>query len=297
LVRDQFAEQAGWSYTKAQYSLAGIGTSSRTIQGKLWNITLKDKEGKIHITKGYGVPSILQNDWFFPAIKEVAGQFPNVPKEVFLAQESKQLDILIGTDSLNLLPKCNYGPDCKDCKNGLCCYQSKFGLGWVSVGQCRKSSSPNISCPISFSICLQKVVPQTRESFFLGEALGTEHTPTCSSCRSLINNCKFCSSETALCNAQEELEYRYLKDNCKFEASIGHLVCKYPWVADPAILQDNGSAALAFQKRLEAKQLKENTFIEYAKCFQDMIDRNVVSEITPVELQAWKGPVNFSVLQ
>ena len=127
LVRDQFAEQAGWNYTKAQYSLAGIGTSSKVIQGKLWNITLKDREGKIHITKGYGVPSILQKDWSFPAIKEVAGQFPNIPAEVFSAQDSKQLDILIGTDSLNLLPKCNYGPDCKDCKNGSCCYQSKFG--------------------------------------------------------------------------------------------------------------------------------------------------------------------------
>ncbi len=120
-------------------------------------------------------------------------------------------------------------------------------------------------------------MPQTRESFFLGEALGTENTPTCSSCRSLINNCRFCSSETALCNAQEELEYRYLKDNCKFEASIGHLVCKYPWVADPNILQDNGAAALAFQKKMEAKQLKEKTFLDYAKCFQDMIERNVVS--------------------
>ena len=75
-----------------------------------------------------------------------------------------------------------------------------------------------------------------------------------------------------------------MKDNCKFEASIGHLVCKYPWVADPDILQDNGAAALAFQKKLEAKQLKENTFTEYAKCFQDMINRNVVSEITPLEL-------------
>ena len=85
-----------------------------------------------------------------------------------------------------------------------------------------------------------------------------------------------------------------MKDNCKFEAALGSLTAKYPLVVDPAILQDNGSAALAFQKRLEAKQLKENTFNEYAKCFRDMIDRNVVSEITPVELQAWKGPVNWN---
>merc|ERR1712177_28830 len=263
-------------------------------QGKLWNIALKDREGKKHVTQGYGVPSILQDNWYFPDTKDMIGKFPNIPKEVFLAKESRPLAILVGTDSLNLMPKCIYGPDCKDCKDGLCCYQSKFGLGWVSVGQYRPNPSQNISSPVSFSICLQKVVPHTRESFFLGEALGTENIPTCSSCRSVIDNCKFCSAETALCNAQEELEYRFMKDNCKFEASVGHLVSKYPWVADPAILQDNGSAALAFQKRLEAKQLKENTFTEYAKCFQDMIDRNVVSEITPLELQAWKGPINYN---
>ena len=75
LVRDKFAEQAGWSYTNAQYSLAGIGSKSRTIQGKLWNIAHRDREGQIHTAQGYGVPSILQDDWYFPAIKEMAEQF------------------------------------------------------------------------------------------------------------------------------------------------------------------------------------------------------------------------------
>ena len=103
-MRDNFAEQLGWSYTNAQYSLAGIGSSSKLIQGKLWNNSLKDKDGNIHVTKGYGVPSILQTNWSFPDIKEMAGQFPNIPAKVFSAQNSKQLDILIGTDSLSLLP-------------------------------------------------------------------------------------------------------------------------------------------------------------------------------------------------
>ena len=82
-------------------------------------------------------------------------------------------------------------------------------------------------------------MPQMMESFFLGKALGTDPIPTCSACRSIFNSCKFCSSEKELCSAQEELEYRYLKDNCKFEESIGKLASKYPWVADPTILQDN----------------------------------------------------------
>ena len=41
--------------------------------------------------------------------------------------------------------------------------------------------------------------------------------------------------------------------------------------------------------KLEAKQLKENTFTDYAKWFQDMINRNLVSEISLLELKVLKG--------
>ena len=58
-------------------------------------------------------------------------------------------------------------------------------------------------------------------------------------------------------------------------------------VIRPAIWQDNESQALAFQQQLEANQIRDNTFADYAKCFQDMIDSNVVSEIAPHELEAW----------
>ena len=51
LVRNKFAEQAGWSYSKAQYSLAGIGSIAKTIYSKLWNISLIDNEVNTHITK------------------------------------------------------------------------------------------------------------------------------------------------------------------------------------------------------------------------------------------------------
>ena len=124
------------------------------------------------------------------------------------------------------------------------------------------------------------------ESFFLGEELGSDPISSRSSCKSIVNECKFCSSESAPCSAQEELEYRYLKDNCKFEASVEGLISKYPWPSDPVILQDDGYQALAFQHKLEDSQLKENTFVEYA---QDIIDRNVVSEISPLELKVMEG--------
>ena len=54
-VRDRFAESMSLSYTKALYSLAGIGSNSTTIQGKHWNLNLGDKFGVIQNIKDYGV--------------------------------------------------------------------------------------------------------------------------------------------------------------------------------------------------------------------------------------------------
>ena len=145
-----FAVQAGWTYSRAKYSLAGIGKKAKVVCGKLWNISLKDNKGKVHTIKTYGVQSILQEDWAFPTMNEVAAQFPNIPKKTFSAQYSRPLDILIGSDALSLLPKCNYGPDCKDCSSRLCYYQSKFSLGWVLVGQCKRTHLTKVVAQLSF---------------------------------------------------------------------------------------------------------------------------------------------------
>ena len=71
LVTNKFAVQAGWTYSRAKYSLAGIGKKAKVVCGKLWNISLKDNKGKVHTIKAYGVPLILQEDWAFPAMYEV----------------------------------------------------------------------------------------------------------------------------------------------------------------------------------------------------------------------------------
>ena len=65
--------------------------------------------------------------------------------------------------------------------------------------------------------------------------------------------------------------------NCKYELNLGSLLAKYPWQENPHILINNGNAIFLFQKKLETKQLKEGTFSQYVLCFQNMIDREVVS--------------------
>ena len=82
----------------------------------------------------------------------------------------------------------------------LYCYQSKFGLEWVPVGQCNREISSHISCPSTLSVWLQKVVPQVLESFSLRKALGSNPIFICSMSKSLHNECMFYSSDKALWN-------------------------------------------------------------------------------------------------
>ena len=107
------------------------------------------------------------------------------------------------------------------------------------------------------------------ESFFLEEDLGPDPIR---SCKSQVKESKFCSSEGISCRTPKKLEIRYQKDNCKFEASVERLISKYPWSSDPVILKDNGLQALASQCNLEDRQLKDNNFVNYDKCSQDVLD-------------------------
>ena len=63
--------------------------------------------------------------------------------------------------------------------------------------------------------------PRTPEYLCSGKTLGTNSVPTCARCKSRDSGCNLCSSDKALGSAQEERDYSYYKDNCKFEASLG----------------------------------------------------------------------------
>lgn len=69
-------------------------------------------------------------------------------------------------------------------------------------------------------MCLQKVVLQSIEPFFVRCTIAINHVPTCSRYKSKLSGFKFCSADKELCSDQGELEYRYVKDNCMFEAYI-----------------------------------------------------------------------------
>ena len=158
LVRDRFANDMGWSYINNCFSLAGVGSMSNIIQGKLYDINILGADGSVYSVKGYGVSNILNKNWSYPALTYLSKFFPKIPVSVFSAQDSRPIDILVGVDALNLIPRCSNGINCVNCESGLCCYKSKFGLGWVSVGVYNKVNSEQANGSVTLAVLSQDKV-------------------------------------------------------------------------------------------------------------------------------------------
>ena len=65
---------------------------------------------------------------------------------MFSVQNPRPLDILVGTDFLDLLPKCIYGFNCKSCRKRLCCYKRRLGFERVPIGQCDNIEFTKVCC-------------------------------------------------------------------------------------------------------------------------------------------------------
>ena len=105
--------------------------------------------------------------------------------------------------------------------------------------------------------------------------------------------CHISSSETALLTTQEEDEYNILKEHVTLDQASGHLQAKYLFKKDPGVLNNNGKDSKACQISQECRQIRNKTHTQYIEQFMDMLNRGVVSEISPSEISAYTGPVNY----
>ena len=151
---------------------------------------------------------------------------------------------------------CETGFGCQDCAQGRCLYRSKFGSGFVPLESFGKDKSLVNSVK---HITLNKISPPIQGLFFQGEALGVSPVARCTHCKLKLDECRICSSETAILTAAEEEEYNILKEHVMLNESLGCLQAKYPFKKDPAILVNNGKEAKSCQISQERRQLKNNT--------------------------------------
>ncbi|OBQ32859.1 MAG: hypothetical protein AN484_27625, partial [Aphanizomenon flos-aquae WA102] len=67
----------------------------------------------------------------------------------------------------------------------------------------------------------------------------------------------------------------------------------YPFSKTPSLLIDNYNQARRMTEAAERRLKKQKRLEEFNKQFQDTVDRGVFKRLSPEELAAWKGPVNY----
>ena len=211
--------------------------------------------------------------------------------EIGLPLPKKPVQVLIGNPNLSLQPSCHSGFGCPDCAQDRCLLQSKFGAGWVPLGNFGGEDTTSIGS--IRHVCLQKVSPALKDMFFQGEALGVSPIERCTQCKLSVSKCHLCNGDSSNLTFQEEEEYNVMNDHVNFNDTTGRLEAKYPFSKDPSILVNNWKEAKACQVNQEKRQLREGTHGQYVEQFRDMLDRNVISLISDAELSSYTSPINY----
>ena len=125
------------------------------------------------------------------------------------------------------------------------------------------------------------------ENFFDIENLGVQCIPRCGGCK-----CGTCSLGSNSCTIQEDREMQMIEKGLVRKES--HWEASYPWIRDPALLQDNRSVIFAMLKSLERRLLKNKPHAEtYQSQISDMLERNVARKLSNDEVFNYTGPVHY----
>ena len=133
----------------------------------------------------------------------------------------------------------------------------------------------------------------TEAEFLAAEDLGCEAPRRCSRCR----GCQDCSFRGLRVSEREEAELELIKQGVRFDHERKEFQVEFPWLQDPALLDDNFFQAKKIAGAWERKY-QERGLTEVAnQTFQGMVDMGMVRRIPKEELNAWSGPVHYVAVQ
>ena len=238
------------------------------------------------------------------SLTEIPGEYSvDVAYELFphlrpgcLEKPNGEVDILIGQDNVDLLPKGGDGPDLVD---GLMVQSIPFGPGKVLTGYHPDISFTNpvlsntvkaayhvdISRPSSKSpICLG--AEEQDINFYEAEMMPFNPPARCSSCMT----CKHCTMQREGVTVKEKLELQDMQDNIWHDPVEKTLTCSYPFAKDGDIraFRDNRHQALQRAESSYNSLKKKGKLDEFQEQWDDYIARGVLEEVTLEGIQDWK---------
>ena len=260
-----------------ELSLVKVGGVTEKVQSFVYNVPLKDKHGRKHVIKAYGIEEISSQ------IKKVDIEgaicfFPDLRAED-IQRPSGFIDLLVGFNYANLHPVR------KKAHGHLLVMENDFG-------KCLGGSHHNMKeCTVNHldQVLIHHVTMHTNalDDFMNSEGLGICCTPRCGSCR-----CGTCSLGGKNCTLKEEKEHQLIETNLVHK--VDHWETKYPWIEDPQFLPNNRLAAEAMlfstEQRLRRDPARAKTYQEQVV---DMIERGVAVKLSKKEQSEYKGPVHY----
>ena len=250
----------------------------------------------------------------------IADIFPDFDVRMLQRPTSSSVDLLLGGDYFGLHPKNEIASDGKNLsvmkgELGICVQGShpclkEYTQRDKQVGYAvRVVAAHRVSCRVThpeFEPVIHRPVVQksndpdfvmcdgvfqcaVKETFVLGEQLGTEVTPKCGACK-----CGKCPVVGHSYSFQEEQELKLINSQLKYDAENQCWVAGYPWICDPKLLPNNYVAALATLRNTEKRlNLEPEWGDKYAEQIADMEERNVARKLTNEEMSEWNGPIFY----
>ena len=162
------ARAFGLSGVNAKITIVKVGGVRETIESRIYDVPICDKEGNFHIFQAYGIPQISSA---IDAIEttELAAEFEINPNEV--ARPKGNIDMLIGFEYAG------FHPEREKSKGHLVLMKNTFG---------RCLSGSHAMLVEKTQMCVQKIkkINKVRlEDFYSNESLGVSCSPKCGSCR------------------------------------------------------------------------------------------------------------------
>ena len=233
--------------------------------GSLYNLVLKDKDGKyIHI-QAVGIDK-LSGQFSSVRISGIEKAFDLDVNDEDLDREGGDLDLLVGTDLAEL------HPTPVQVKDKLVLLKSRFGSGWTLYGY-----DNEVIESVGDALDRSKVnFVNTKDIQFLdlisSESIGVDVPRKCNNC----NACKECKISSQRVSYLESLEDKLIEDSIEYMPEKKRYKVSYPYTKEFYNLLPNAEVAMKRAFQLEQKLVKRPVDLKSAnKILQDSFNRDV----------------------
>ena len=303
-VRNEHAENMGFSCKKKRLRVITLGGDLKEIDGVIYDCKIRDLEGNVYEFSAHGLDNVTGNLSTVLDESLMRKLFPNV-NGVHKMGGAGQVDYLIGLGKASWQPErfmqASGGGDFWIWRNkfGSCVGGSHPLVGnfvdrseslytVLKVIEAGSIYDDSLKIPTCTTLHAKTSIADT-EDFFKAEQLCTVVEPKCGSCR-----CGKCPVPGSRYSHKEEAELKLIDENLHYDENEGKWIASYPFLFPKESLK--GSKSVAVRSLLSTeKMLSKN--MEWGKIYdsqiQDMLDRGAARHVPASELMEYTGHINY----